>query len=294
MTPPRVSVVIPTYNHAELLRQALTSVVAQTMGDWECLVVNNHSTDNTQQVVDSFADLRIRLINFQNQGVIAASRNVGIEQARGDWVAFLDSDDLWSADKLEECLRVSGPDTAVVSHPELFVRDDIVVHSTQVATSERVSYKNLLFMGNCLSPSAILVRRLLLQRLGGFCTDAQIVTAEDYDLWLRIAQTAPNFAFVDKHLATYRLHDGQNSGRILKHRDASLEVLRRHLASMPWWKRFLGRCPQALAVYAAGRSFQKAGHIRQALGQWLWAGALWPLFPFVLIIRQSKSQRPKR
>src|SRR5262245_23810861 len=92
---PSVTVVIPTYNCADLLRQALASVVTQTRSDWEAIVVNNASTDNTLVAVAACRDPRIRVIEFRNQGVIAASRNRGITEAQGEWVAFLDSDDLW-------------------------------------------------------------------------------------------------------------------------------------------------------------------------------------------------------
>ena len=80
---PFVTVVIPTFNHAKLLRRALDSVVAQTFDNWEAIVINNFSTDETIEVVESYQDDRIKLINFKNNGVIAASRNQGIKNARG-------------------------------------------------------------------------------------------------------------------------------------------------------------------------------------------------------------------
>jgi glycosyltransferase involved in cell wall biosynthesis len=96
-----VSVVIPTYNHAHFLGQTLRSVIDQTYTCWEAIVVDNHSSDNTDAVVASLGDPRIQLFKIHNQGVIAASRNMGIRHARGEWVAFLDSDDWWSSRKLE-------------------------------------------------------------------------------------------------------------------------------------------------------------------------------------------------
>src|SRR5689334_17428665 len=97
---PQVSVVIPTYNRAADLRRALGSVVAQTCERWEALVVDNHSTDDTRQVVESFRDGRIRFLQVSNQGVVAVSRNLGVRNAVGDYVAFLDSDDWWLPEKL--------------------------------------------------------------------------------------------------------------------------------------------------------------------------------------------------
>ena len=104
-TKPYVSVVIPTFNHAKFLKKALDSVVAQTFQNWEAVVVNNFSTDNTIEVVNSFADPRIKLFNFSNNGVIAASRNHGLKEAAGDFIAFLDSDDVWYPNKLQKCVE---------------------------------------------------------------------------------------------------------------------------------------------------------------------------------------------
>src|SRR5687767_4383972 len=95
VSPPLVSVIIPTYNHAPFLREALESLIAQDFRDWEALVVNNYSTDDTLEVVRSFDDRRIRVENFRNNGVIGASRNLGIRLSRGKYIAFLDSDDKW-------------------------------------------------------------------------------------------------------------------------------------------------------------------------------------------------------
>jgi glycosyltransferase involved in cell wall biosynthesis len=282
MSHPRVSIVIPSYNHAHFLGAALDSVRAQTVTDWECVVVNNYSTDNTEAVVAAYDDPRIRLLNFRNEGVIAASRNVGIQATTGEWVAFLDSDDWWEADKLERCLAAAGPDTDVVSHPEFFFKNDIVIDTTQVADAARVAYRTLLFAGNCLSPSAIMIRRPLLERHGGFATDRELITAEDFELWLRLARDGARFAFVDKPLAYFRIHGGQNSGSIVRHRDASLAVLERHLDGLKdatVLDRLRGRRARALVVYAAGRGLQKAGRFSDALGQFARAAALWPLEP---------------
>ena len=105
---PLVSVVIPNYNRAADLRRALRSVVRQTWRQWEALVVDNHSTDNVAQVIEEFQDRRIRMLSVHNHGVIAVSRNVGVTNAAGAYVAFLDSDDWWAPRKLRPALRRAG------------------------------------------------------------------------------------------------------------------------------------------------------------------------------------------
>ena len=101
---PLVSVVIPSYNHGRFLGRALQSVLDQTYTNSEVIVVDNHSTDNTDEVMASFADQRITYLKIHNNGIIAASRNAGLRLAKGEWIAFLDSDDYWSGNKLEQCI----------------------------------------------------------------------------------------------------------------------------------------------------------------------------------------------
>ena len=98
---PLVSVVIPTYNHAQYLRRALTSVLDQSYVNWEVIVIDNHSTDNTDELMEDFLGPQITYIKIHNSGIIALSRNAGINAARGEWIAFLDSDDWWTKDKLQ-------------------------------------------------------------------------------------------------------------------------------------------------------------------------------------------------
>ena len=92
---PLVSVIIPTYNQAHYLVRALQSVLDQTYINWEAIVIDNYSTDNTDEVMADFADPSVTYLKIHNNGVIAASRNEGIRAAKGEWVAFLDSDDWW-------------------------------------------------------------------------------------------------------------------------------------------------------------------------------------------------------
>ena len=111
-----VSIVIPTYNQSEFLRQAIDCIINQTYGSWEAIVVNNFSTDETISVVEGFNDPRVSLINFSNDGVIARSRNLAISRARGEFVAFLDSDDLWEPTKLERSVERLKSGADLVCH----------------------------------------------------------------------------------------------------------------------------------------------------------------------------------
>ena len=120
---PLVSVVIPSYNHARYLGRALQSILDQTYTNWEAIVIDNHSTDKTDEVMTSFTDPRITYLKIHNKGIIAASRNVGIRAAKGEWIAFLDSDDWWTADKLQFCFDCINDKVDLVYHDMGIVTD---------------------------------------------------------------------------------------------------------------------------------------------------------------------------
>jgi len=281
-TEPIVSVVIPTYNHAEFLREALASVVNQTEQHWEALVINNFSDDHTESVIASFSDTRIKLVNFRNQGVIAASRNVGIREARGDFVAFLDSDDRWAPEKLRTCIQhlQSGPD--LVCHSERWFGDGIAEKIVYYGPQSRGTFDSLLYQGNALSTSAVVVRREHLLSCSAFSEDPEIVTAEDYDLWLRLAQRGTRISFIDEVLGEFRLHANSQSRGIERNFSAEVAVLGRCYASLPApdsaeQSRRARRL--AIAHYTAGRNFQKVGAHTPAAKHLLRAIRIYPWLP---------------
>lgn len=279
---PRVSIVIPTYNQADFLKECLDSVRAQTVADWECIVVNNVSADHTRDVVLAYGDPRIQLIDFANHGVIAASRNVGIRAARAEWVAFFDSDDLWAPNKLELCLAAATGDVDLVSHPEHYLKDGALVDCTVPAPPERYTAERLLLEGNCLSPSGVLVRRTLLDKVGGYCEDAEIITAEDADLWVRLAAAGARTVCIREAVGYYRLHGQQNFRAVERHMNASLAVLDRHLPDLPNGGGWRGCRARARIIYGAARTEQKMGRRWAALALLGRSFRIWPFQPRLL------------
>ncbi len=232
-TTPLVSVVIPTYNHAHYLIRALQSVLDQTYTNWEVIVVDNHSQDNTDDVIQGFRDLRIKVLKIHNDGVIAASRNMGIRAAKGDWVAFLDSDDLWYPGKLETVLGEAQKDPSI----DVFSTDEIMVND---ATGDRRLlqhgpycpdfYRRLLVIGNCLSPSAALVSRdFLVHNKIFFRENKEFITAEDYDFWMLAAQAGAKFKCLRSVQGEYLIHATNASGQVEKHRENVVNVIRDHV-----------------------------------------------------------------
>ena len=186
---PRVSVIIPTYNRGWILEEAVDSVLAQTYTDFELIVVDDGSTDDTRALLQPFGQ-RIAYVHQDNQGVSAA-RNTGLRLARGELIALLDSDDLWKPAKLARQVAFfhAQPEAQICQTEEVWIR-----------RGRRVNPKNRhrkasgwIFepsLALCLvSPSAVMLRRGLMDAMGGF--DVSLPACEDYDLWLRISLRCP-------------------------------------------------------------------------------------------------------
>lgn len=276
---PSVSVIVPTYNHGHLLGDALQSLLNQTFQDWEAIVVNNYSTDDTEDVVASFFDPRIRLVNFENKGIIAAGRNHGAALASSKILAFLDSDDVWLPKKLEVCLEKMNRGYDLVCHAENWVMYGHSVREVRYGPESRSTYERLLFEGNCLSTSAVLMKSELFFKIGGFCEAQEIVTAEDYDLWLKAAREGASFGYVDHVLGEYRLHDGNNSHAAERHYNAVNCVLDRHFCDWTLSSikdKLRARKRRGLVAYGCGRTFQGNAQFTVA-GSWLIKSILtWP------------------
>jgi glycosyltransferase involved in cell wall biosynthesis len=254
-TQPYVSVVIPTYNHAKLLKKALDSVMAQTFEDWEAIVVNNFSADNTIEVVNSFADPRIKILNFSNNGVIAASRNHGLKEATGDFIAFLDSDDIWYPSKLQKCVEQASAGYQFICHGELWINSDLTQRPVMYGPVSNATYKRLLFRGNCISTSTTFIAKSLLNSVQGFDENPKIITTEDYDLWLRLAAKNPPTVFIPEVLGEFHRLAKSASSSVLRNFAAELTVLRTHFDAQPQTitNRLRMRHRYAIAHYGAAR-----------------------------------------
>jgi glycosyltransferase involved in cell wall biosynthesis len=186
---PQVSVIIPTYNRAWCLREAVDSVLAQEFKDFELIVVDDGSSDETPSLLREYGDA-IRVLRQPNRGVSAA-RNAGILAARGELIAFLDSDDIWLKGKLASQVEYFSrhPGTLICQTEELWVKDGRRVnpgkrHRKQAGMIFESSLQLCL-----VSPSAVMLRRSLFDRVGLF--DERLPACEDYDLWLRVSCRFP-------------------------------------------------------------------------------------------------------
>lgn len=230
---PHFSIIIPTYNHAQFLRRALQSVIDQTYPKWEALVIDNHSEDNTVDVVKELHDSRIRILKIKNNGVIAASRNLGIREAKGEWIAFLDSDDYWYRDKLNIVME----ETKVKNLFDVISTDEIMVNirnnSSKVlkhGPTDNHFYKTLLVHGNRLSPSATVLRKnFIINNRIVFNESQNYITVEDYDFWLNIARIGGRFKFIRQVQGEYVIHGNNNSSNYLIHSNNTKLLLMDHV-----------------------------------------------------------------
>ena len=275
-----VSVVVPTFNHAKFLNQALQSIIEQSHQNWEAIIVNNFSTDDTLQIIESFNEPRFKVVNFQNNGVIAASRNEGIRRSSAPFIAFLDSDDMWYSEKLSRCLVELEGGNDLVCHGEKWVSADTRQRNIVYGPASNATHDKLLFRGNCLSTSATIVRRDILNKVGGFSEDSTFTTAEDYELWLKISQITSRFIFVDEILGEYRRHELGASSSVLRHLNAELAVVNSHISLVQ--KRdifsFRARNRKAKAIYSAGRTCMRVREYRLASSFFLRAIIKSPFF----------------
>jgi len=191
-----VSVIIPTYNRALLLSRALKSVVNQSYTYWEIIVVDNHSHDNTDEVVQGFNDSRIKILKINNNGIIAKSRNKGVKLSKGEWIAFLDSDDWWLENKLEISLNYLDQGADLTYH-DLWKIDSHGDGQTTLLKTRQLNkhvFEDLLVCGNTIPNSSVVVKKKMLEQIAGLNEKKEMIAVEDYDAWLRISK------FTDKYI----------------------------------------------------------------------------------------------
>lgn len=209
---PVISVVIPSFNSARFVVQAVQSALAQTYSPVEIIVIDDGSSDNTQVVLDPFFE-RIRYV-YQSNGGLSKARNRGIEEARGELIAFLDADDQWLPEKLTkqwECLQVNS--SAALVHTDTYQLYELNGKQFHVSLGkERFSGSCFpeFFWGNRVTVSTVLVTRPCLDQVGTFDEDIRGASTQDLDLWLRIARRYP-LAYVSEPLVLYRHHVANGS-----------------------------------------------------------------------------------
>ena len=222
---PDVSVIIPAYNCAGLVRASLDSALSQRGVTLEVIVVDDGSTDDTVGIVESYGE-PVRCIRQSNQGAYVA-RNRAAAAARGDWLAFLDADDLWFADKLVKQLQLAEPEVGLIYSDYSHMDSSNRVRGRASDAAELVQGKifDHLLVDNFIGTSTVLMRTRIFNELGGFATD--ITGCADWDMWLRYAVGDREVRVYTEPLSAYRWHAGQMSKSFAARQRNRLEVIER-------------------------------------------------------------------
>ncbi len=209
---PKVSVIIPAYNTASYLAEAVESVLNQSFRDFEILIVNDGSTDSTLEVARKFEPL-VKVFSKENGGP-ASARNLAIKHSTGEYIAFLDSDDLWEEGKLAEQVAYlkNHPQVALVYGEALMFahNDNKREVRRKIGYTQEPTFKKLLF-GDFIPNSTVVIRRTCFDEVGLFNEDSDLIGAEDFEYWLRVTHSH-KLAGLARPLAFYRVREGNLVG----------------------------------------------------------------------------------
>jgi len=274
---PNLSVIIPAYNAEAFIVDTVQSALNQTYRDLEVIVVDDGSKDRTLERLDQFGG-RVRVHQQANSGV-ARARNAGVKLATGEWIAFLDADDLWMPHKIERQLERRDAPMSFTDRVNFGDIGDLPVLQSRVTPMHGGDlFLPLLRDGNFITLTSVMLRRELFEQMGGFYTGLN--GTEDWDLWLRIAERH-EIAFVDEPLVQYRLHHGGISRNFARMNRERTQVIARALAlergrTLSWRVR---RQIWAETWRTNGWDAGRAGARAHALADLARAVIAWPLSP---------------
>ncbi len=239
----KISIIIPTFNRAKLLERSLQSILDQDYKEWEVIIIDNFSSDNTEQIVTDLKNERIIYKKFDNSGSIAKARNEAIKISTGNYIAFLDSDDWWKPHKLRKCLDTfkNNNDLSIIYH-NCRITDGKKNKNSKCRELNQNIYDDLICNGNTLITSSVVIRKDILKSVGLFNESKDYLGWEDYDLWIRIAKANYRFKLISTVLGYYWNDESSydNSDRILANLDLiNKNILNNYIKSNSraniWW-----------------------------------------------------------
>lgn len=229
---PKISVIIPAYNSEKTIQKTIESILNQTFTDFELIIINDGSQDYTLDIVSRFHDPRIKVFSYENAGG-NVSRNRGLKQALGEFVSFLDADDLWTPDKLRDQLQAlqENTDAQVAYSWTDYINEngEIFLSGTHI-TADGDVYEKLLVNNFLENGSNPLIRKEALLQLGGF--DESLEAAQDWDMWLRLAAQY-SFVAVPKVQILYRVSNNSLSSNLVRQEKFCLQVFQRAYQARP-------------------------------------------------------------
>jgi glycosyltransferase involved in cell wall biosynthesis len=221
---PKVSIIIPTYNSEKTIEETIASIQQQSFKDWELIIIDDGSQDNTVDIIENIVEPRLKLFVYENGGV-GIARNRGIAQTTGEFISFLDADDLWTCDKLTlqiEALKQNPQAKVAYSWTSFVDENGKFLFSGKALYYQGNIHKYLLLTNFLLSGSNILVRRDALHVVTGFNPD--LPYAADWDFYLRLAKNF-DFVVVPKYQILYRQSVNSMSSKIEEIKQESLQII---------------------------------------------------------------------
>lgn len=271
---PTVSVIIPTYNRANLVGKAIKSVLSQTYQDFEIIVIDDGSTDNTEETVKSFNNFKIRYICHSDNRGISAARNTGIRASRGEYIALLDSDDEWLPEKLDKQIKIlqDGPPELGVVYSDLLYIDENGKNMNKLRNPKKEGYIYEDLLGeNCIGPpSTLLIRKECFHKVGLF--DDLVNGMEDWDLSIRIAKYY-RFSHIKIPLMKYRLHSNQISKNLRVKNIAAKRILVKYASELE-----IRRVAHSKHYFHIGNRFCHMGKTKEGQRYLLKAISLYPFY----------------
>jgi len=205
-----ISVIMPNYNYGQFIEESICSVLNQTYKNLELIIIDNYSDDNTDEIISKFSDNRMKVYKFNNNGVIAASRNFGISKCSGDIVAFIDSDDIWLPNKLEKQLSCFSNNEIVCVGSNFIPIGETHYCKYKIPINSNEMYRDFTYsdiaLFNPVINSTVLIKRNTLLELGGLDENPDFRCIEDWELWLRLSSVGI-VRILNEKLIKYRIHN---------------------------------------------------------------------------------------
>lgn len=245
MNTPLISIVIPTYNRSLLLERAIKSIINQTYQNWEIIVIDNNSTDDTDLVLKKYKEKKILIKKINNEGIIAKSRNLGIKLAKGEYIAFLDSDDWWENKKIQLCMQIFDNNNIDLIYHNCFILEKNKKKKSNCRKLSLNQYEDLVINGNTIITSSVILNKKNIKVDLIFSEEIKKAGWEDYDLWLNLAKSGYKFGFIKDCLGNYYLgNDNFDSPKkVLENIDFMHEsIFKKYVLDHPsvqiWWTNY--------------------------------------------------------
>ena len=198
------SIIVPTYNSEKTIYETILSILNQNYYDFELIIVDNNSSDSTRVIVESFHDKRISFHLINNKGMPAISRNYGISIAQFDFIAFCDSDDTWNYNKLTMCLDCIKRGFNFIAHDVSLSGSTFKLVLNKIFNRYPAqNFKDFVLRGNNIVQSSVVLKRSILDALGGYTTDSRFIAVEDAHLWARIFRSEVKLCYIEQCLGSY-------------------------------------------------------------------------------------------